>query len=294
MKFGHDPEENGLFPAVPDPENIDMSSYWIRDNYWVYRAGYNKEEIGKAFREIVRKHEGKIRDAIKSPPEEEWQHIHPRYDSELEEADGEWAWIQHDSVANLLEVMVEEGHDYEANLLLKYLESVDPIMLKGYGPWEDEKKSHAYSLASVARALRGAGKISQAYDFRHEAAEIIRDEEVELAQLMAALQLNREDLAEETAKEIEDEGYVGDYGVIRYEGDKWTGDTFDDIMAEPEWCFGLYYMYKATEDDKYLKRMKKIVDEFGEVPESFVDGAPNNNSPLIWAEALFAEAIDSE
>jgi len=281
MSFNYTPDDNGLFPATTTSENPDMQHYWIRDNYWIWRSGYYTEEIAEAFRYIIGNHEHKIREAIKTPPKEEWEHIHPRYDQDLMEIDGEWGWIQHDSVGNLLEVMVVHDHAYEANLLINYIRSTTPLITPGYGPWEDEKKRHSYSLACIWRGLYKAGLFEEAKQYKKD-AKLLAVQKKELEDLMAMVQLEAKGLAENAADIVE----TGEYGVTRYESDNWTGEDFS-AETEPEWPLGLCFMYMATGDNKYLNRLRDVEALFGAMPESVINDKPNTNTPLIWTEAMY-------
>lgn len=301
-EWEYEPDSNGMYPASTDTENSDMDKYWIRDNYFIYKAIGDKS-IPESFRRIVQEHQEKLREAafkhhmgeIESPSE----HLHPRFDEELEEIDGEWADFQIDSYANLLEVLSEEGYEKEAKEVYRYLRGINPLSTACFDLWEDDYGVHPYTLATVAKAYRSFS----------ENVEKIPEEDIELYEekvksmlpernlsSLLILYIDPEFVDEELEEEVIDEiePLTGEHGVARWEGDDWSGIDWT-AETEPEWNMGHLLRYLSRGDQKFFERQKEIKSKHGEMPESMVrfgDGKfyPNVNSPLLWTEALYAEA----
>jgi len=293
--FPFQPSQNGLYPATTSKQNPDMQYFWIRDNYWIYKSGISQQSIGEAFATIVRKHEHKIKCTINSRPCHEWEYIHPRYSENLEELDGEWGWIQNDCVGNLLEVLTLEGFEDEAELVFRYIKENNLYGVEGYGFWEDEKKIHGSSLAALYRGVscfqpQGWERVK----YQEQVMEIMRGKErVDLQDLTVLwpVQVVNDDLRKQIVYRVQEE-ILGEYGVKRYKGDDWNGECFEGVV-EPEWPIGLAYLYLITGEERFRSRLRELRDCFGCLPESFIEGEPNCNKPLIWSEALFYKVMNS-
>lgn len=291
--------QNGLYPAVPNPSNTDMNKFWIRDNYYIYKSEISKGEIGLGFKKIVEKHEDKIRYHSKQTPNYEHEHIHPRYNEDLTEVSGEWAWVQQDSVGNLLEVLTLEDHVKEAKLIYDYILNVGPV--QDYGPWEEGTRTwHPASLASLHRGLTVFQERFNniATPKHHELVDEInkllcttvknyRPDLELLIVLWPQMQLSKE-LEPLIIRKVM--SLVGTYGVRRWKHDHWTGNQWNQ-GTNPEWTFGLAFLYLVTGDERYLRRLQKIKKQYEKMPESFIDGEPNDNSPLLWAEAMYQNCV---
>lgn len=294
MAWKYEPDDNGLYPAVPDPENPDMKYYWIRDNYWIWKATREKS-IPEAFAEIVDNHAVEIRHTAMADDPADYHHIHPRYDENLEEIEGDWGWLQWDSVGNLLEVLSyatnsDEYGDYsrEADIVANYIDSFDFHVIPDHGMWEDGKDINPSSIAAVIRGFLEYGR-----SFEHPKLVEWREQMIRYMpqkNLSAATCLH---LADEVIppymkrlqiQHLED--LERDHGLIRYPGDRWDGEKWRE-GEEPQWVIGLGFMYLLTGERKYWERLKKLKKEYGELPESFIDGEPNGNQPLIWSEAMY-------
>lgn len=300
--FRFKPDQNGLFPAATETENEDMDKYWIRDNYFIYKATGEKS-IPEAFKEIVNRYEEKIEEAtikhLKDDINSSSEHLHPRFDERLNEIEGEWADFQIDSTANLLEILSEEGYEPEARKVYSYLRAVEPLTTECFDLWEHNHGIHPYTLATVAKAYRSFS----------ENVENIPEEDIELYEnriremmpernlsSLLVLYLEPEFIDSELKNEIlrETEELTGEHGVARWEGDDWSGNDWT-ADTEPQWNMGHLLRYLVNDEEDRFKRQKEIKEEHGSIPESMVrygDGVyrPNVNNPLLWAEALYTEA----
>lgn len=281
--FEYTPDENGLFPATT-ADNPEMNQYWIRDNYWIWRSGFYTEEIEQAFRKIVNKHEDKIKYHIENhPPEETWQHIHVKYDENLEEVTGNWAHDQLDTIGYLMDVL---GHSREGHLVKHYFDNVG--IFPGHGPWESGKtvKYHPYCIMKMRESLRkwyGQDKPVTKYLYRLSNRKYIKyRDDLELL-MMQTVNSENPILWQDPTAEL-----TTQFGVKRFEGDEWNGEEHA-AKTEPAWPLGLAFKYVVTEDEKYMRQLDKIHKRYGEIPELInpKTTAPGINSPLIWAEAMY-------
>ncbi len=280
-----------LFSAVPGPGL--MGRIWIRDNYWIYTScPQYRNQIFYGFESIVRKHESKILAAIESPPEFEYEHIHPVYNKDLTEISGPWGFIQNDSVGNLLEVLARAGSKY-SKLIYDYLIAIKFWECPDYGFWEETKEIHPSSIAACIRGL-------MEYDYQSGLKYENRPTEYDSAYKAMLKALPRIDLAtlsllyprQLVNKSIKHRilsdvfKLEGEWGVKRYLGDKWTGES-RTAETEPEWPLGFCFLYNITKEPEYLKKLDLIHDKFGYIPELMIDGKPGVNNPLNWAEFMY-------
>ena len=256
-----------------------MKHYWLRDNFFIWKSGSYREEIAEAFKNIVQKHREKIEILIdKGHLDHDWEFIHPRYDENLNEVEGEWAWKQLDSLYYLRTVLFENLYKDELDLIKKLHLTVDYDGM-GASIWEDAQdgfQEYDYALLEndyfplfynepnlshlIALYERGFNKDTPIY-FYNRVERIINRVQQELE---------------------------GEWGVARYKGDKWTGEDFS-ANTEYQWCMGFAYLYYLTGEEKYIEKLDKIYDKFGAIPESInpETGEANCNTPLLWASALY-------
>ncbi|MFW6173234.1 MAG: glycoside hydrolase family 15 protein [Elusimicrobiota bacterium] len=278
-----------LFPAVPGKGGM-MNRYWIRDNYYIYHAASDetKERIYKGFEKIVKKHEDNIRAAVENPPKEDYQHIHPVYNQDYNEIDGDWGFVQNDSVGNLLEVLARHNSPY-AELIYDYLMAIEWWKCPDFGMWEEgPKRMHVGSLAACIRGLEQYYKNDKVIEAIEKIDNIISNWKPDL-EFLSILYPRTKGFVDESSKKIIIElikPLMGEWGVKRYIGDRWNGAT-RTAETEPEWPLGFCFLYEITGDDYYLKRLDTIKNTFGYIPESIIDGKPNCNTPLNWAEFWF-------
>lgn len=324
IKFQHEPDDNGLFPAVDSTENPDMEKYWIRDNYWIWRAGYSQDSIAQAFNKIVQKHKYKIDyHCYREQPVRNYQHIHVRYDSDLSEVTGDWKHMQFDTLPYLIDMT---NLDNQLKII-DYLNAVG--VYPGFGPWEEgRRKYHPFSLAKFIET-------ADHWIYKHEDNEeltryvsvmrVLKRYAMELLNvlvtkyrpdielLMAGFCLKRvldrkenriigDNRAIETLvnRVVSNGGMMDYHGIRRYENDTWNGN----VNNEKEtwyWPLGLVYKGFISYDEDFgnlsdeLQGLKKVYSKFGCIPEMVRmtgDGLiSNGNMPLYWAEAM-ASALD--
>lgn len=284
MTFDYEPDDNGLYPAVPNPENPDMGKYWIRDNYWIWLATKD-DRIADAFAEIVNKHTDKIYSAINGKATEEYMHLHPRYDENLEEIDDDWAWVQWDSVGNMIEVLAQTGYEWEATLLMNYLEAIEFWKIPDHGMWEEEKDIHPSSMGAVIRGYKHLD-VNRKKVERLENVMLEHLPRTDMATYTLLFPMKLVPLEYEMKIINANRDLVGLFGCKRFEGDTWNGIDWT-TKAEPEWPIGLAYLYFITDRSFYKSTLKNIKQINGTIPESFINTESNTNDPLLWAEALF-------
>ncbi|MFB6203605.1 MAG: glycoside hydrolase family 15 protein [Candidatus Nanohaloarchaea archaeon] len=299
LEWPHEPDENGLYPATLNDENDDMQHYWIRDNYFIYRA-IGDERIPEAFAEIVDRHGEKIDAALEGDTVPAEDPLHIKYGRDLEEVNDEWGHFQIDSYAQMLEVLAENDYMDRAGKVHDYISEIDRFHWDE-GPWEnDHREEYAYSHAQVAKALqtyseKGGNVPQEQIDFHVEKVhELAPQEDLhDLLILYDEPDFVDEELRDEILMSVEP--LVGPHGVKRFRGDRWSGiHHYEEDREEPQWNFGHLLMYQVTGEDRYLKRQRQIREEHGGIPESMEDHGGeyrgNVNTPLLWAEALYFEA----
>ena len=276
---------NKLFPAVPGRKDV-MGNVWIRDNYYIYHSASDKtkKRIFRGFEEIVKKHQRKIEHCLLHPPKEDHEYLHPLYKPNLEEIDHEWGFIQNDAIGNLLEILSIHRSRY-AQLVYDYLMKIKFWECPDYGMWEEGPKR--IQTASINACIKGI----LAFKFQRPDVKI-------LPEIYTALHKAKEKEADLSLLTLHDHSLleqvkplIGKYGVKRYLGDKWNGETRDEEV-EPEWCFGLAFLYQITGDKKYLDKLDEIHEQVGYIPEMMINGEPNINTPLNWAEAMYRGISD--
>ena len=250
-----------------------MKHYWLRDNFFLWKSGYYRDEIAEAFKNIVQKHREKIEILIdKGHLDHDWEFIHPRYDENLDEVEGEWAWKQLDSLYYLSKVLNYNNETKEGLLIEKVMREVN---FNGMGAsiWEDADDTfHGYDYALMEYEIR-----PMLYEKPNLSHLVVVNE----------FTTTRSKLAEKIVDKVQEE-LEGEYGVARYKGDKWTGEDFS-ANTEYQWPMGFAYLYYLTGEEKYIEKLDKIYDKFGAIPESInpETGEANCNTPLLWASALY-------
>jgi len=300
--FHFQPHENGLLPAVPHgkTENKDMEGYWIRDNYWVWRNGFHRESIAKAFVNIFDRYEKLI----------EQQEVFPVRFDEGYEQNKEWGNFQVDSYANLLEVLAVHGYTERAEKMRKHV--LKNVSQKDRSIWEEREDYHPYTFGCVARALSKLSEVSdkvsqhQVEGYEDVAIVLMKQGRPDLQNLFLPLLRKRFydvrcDIVANTSC------LLGRKGVRRYKYDKWDGVSHSLRGTNKhgvEWILGYlammeylpYYPLDKGYGEDVLGAVNEIHYEVGEegLPESFysVTGEPNSNQPLIWAEAMYHGDLD--
>lgn len=321
---------SGLFMASAPDVTTGYNKAWLRDNFFMTLGFQVAEEWGpvrsaaKALLQILCKHQDKIRWAIEHTPHEAWQFIHARYHPiTLEEYHEPWGNKQNDAVGEILHLLaacecspqsvVETDREREMlQLLVDYLHSIEYWNCPDSGIWEEDQELHASSVGAALAGLRAAralpyitipdGAIAQG-----EAAlrDLLPRESkrkfVDLALLSLRYPFNVV-TDEECRKIIKNVEYfnVRDRGVIRYRGDRYYNKNDDGVSEEAEWTMGLPWLAIIHADlghreraEYYLEKTHQAKDARGRLPELYYSHTdiPNENSPLGWAESLYAVAL---
>ena len=284
--FNYQPAKNGLYPAVPfnTTKNKDMEGYWIRDNYWIWRTNIGNNKFGTAIKNIFDAYKDLIKIGKVFPV---------KYDKIPYIQIKEWSNFQLDAYANMLEVLAQHREKEKVKEMMKYVLKLYPK--KESGIWEEEKKYNPYSFACLARAFRKVDELdifdskALASRFENIALTLVKGGEPDLQNLLLPLMTkqffkHRQEIVAETLP------LMGEHGVKRYEGDRWSG-VERDLESEPEWTLGYlamkhYMPMFPVAGGTVGEKAEGYEDLENGVPESFIDGEPNENQPLIWAEAL--------
>lgn len=302
---------NGLFPAAVNSKSELMNKcFWIRDNYYIYLAVRPKikKKIISAFQDIVDylDYLGKF----KFKPTQDWMYIHPRYDKNLKEISGPWAWVQNDCAGNLLEILSDARDKKRGRLIVDYLETIEYWRCPDFGFWEEEPKEvRSSSLAACIRGLEKYHKkiqktkkptknFKELIEKGYESLEFLLPNETKtrlydlaLLSLIYPKQIISKDIKE---KIIQNTNLFleGLKGVKRYIGDVWDGKEKSlGKYKEMQWTMGLPWLYLCTKETEYLRRAIKIKQEFKTMPEGIIDNLPNSTPHLLWSEAMYGLAI---
>ncbi len=324
---------NGLFAASAKNVKTGYNRIWLRDNIYTSLSleGWDEQALRNVYWKIfdvLRKFECKIDKAIETKPTNKQDYIHPIYTPELEEIDTEWGFKQNDSIGLFIFKVadltlkgvdvVRDKKDYEIlQKLVKYLDSIMYWRDLDNGMWEENEEVHASSVGACLAGL----KLIQHCIFRFDKFNrrivvprelIVRGEETLKALLpresptkevdMALLSLVypygivNEKMRNIILKNVE-EKLARKKGVIRYAGDKYYNKN-----GEAEWTMGLAWLaviYKKLGNkakyQNYLKKTLEVMNANGELPELYYANSNehNENTPLGWAQSLFAVAMRS-
>ena len=312
--------KNGLYPASVGSENRIMRNYgWVRDTRFIFDAVSedSRNKIISAFQTIVDKikEKGKF-DYSNTDWSQDWVHIHPLYDENLEEkTEVGWGYVQNDSVGNVLEIFSEARDEGRARLIVDYLDEVEYWVCPDYGFWEEgPKQVRSSSLAACIRGLESYqrnfkmdSKVRRKTDSMIDSGYMAlckilpwetegRKSDMALLSLLYPGRLDEGVITSKMKQYIlknimplladNDTGRI--FGVKRYIGDKWDGKSNSLIGGnEMQWTMGLPWLYLATGNEKYLERARELKKEFGTLPEGFIGGKPNCTPCLLWAEAIY-------
>ena len=83
---------------------------------------------------------------------------------------------------------------------------------------------------------------------------------------------------------------VQSHGINRYWGDDYYRSKKDGASAQWQWDFWVSIVYSQRHDiEKALSWFKRGVERItrdGYVAEAYVDGEPNDHTPLAWMHAM--------
>ena len=316
---------SGLFVASPSART-GYFKVWLRDNCYVAlgfdRCGDHETatKIMHGILDILQKHKDKIVWATKNKPTEPYQFIHARYHPDtLEEFHEPWGNKQNDAIGLIL-YMIGDMHlrhggvlrgkdDIEMmQLLVNYLENIVYWEMPDNGMWEESEELHASSIGACVAGLMQIEyhvkvplelieKGYQALDELLPRESKSRFCDLALLSLIYPYNILKPSQEHEIVKNVE--YYLKkNFGVIRYRGDKYYS-LDSNGHQEAEWTMGypwLAIIYEQMGDHASalddLCATKRLLHEGG-LPELYYSGTktPNDNSPLAWAEAMYAIAL---
>lgn len=297
--------ENNLFPAAIGSKNELMNKYfWLRDNYYIYLAlnSTSKLKIIKAFQKIV--DYNKKLEKFDYTPLIDPKHFHPVYNEKLEEISEGWTFVQNDSVGNILEILSEAKDKYRADLIIRYLATIEFWSCPDSGFWEEGKELRSSSLAACLRGLESYKnnfgdnkKTGEMLNKGYKSLKSIlpnetptRSSDLALLSLIYPGKLDHNIITKDLKQKIIENVIVllRDYGVLRYFGDKWNGiDWSLGEGKEMQWTMGMPWFYLCTGQKEYFEKAREIKLRYGTMPEGIVDGKPNCTSCLLWSEAMY-------
>jgi phosphorylase kinase alpha/beta subunit len=307
----------------------DYGYCWIRDSYYimrpflkidqkVYKKGY--ESLCKYISTLDEKYDSKTDWLIKKGRDgvNNMEFIHPRfYADSLNEITSEWGNTQVDSLGYLILGLAEakksgmyiNGSAKCIDTLLNVLDAIRYWDCPDSGHWEENVELHSSSIGIVVDAISHLKEVAEhphIENLLNKGREALTNllpresptKRVDLAQAaIACMPFNtlpeviRDRIVDDISYSLERE-----HGAIRYHGDTY----YQTNSKEMEWTFwfaykGLYYSnigdHKAASN--YLGKLVEIYKENnGNIPEGYVDGNPNPNTPLGWTVALMIELID--
>lgn len=320
---------SGLFRASNAQVSTGYDKAWFRDN--IHEA-MGLEAVGDwggvlriyaALFAILHKHKEKIEWACANKPTQGWQYIHARYNPEtLEEYWEGWGNMQNDmvglflfKVGDLMRKGVPVAKDKEdlemAQMLVRYLQSLEYFHDSDNGMWEEYDEIHASSVGNCVAGLKSVSDlVSVPHELIQRGLEALESllpsesatKQCDLAQLSLIYPCNivNESQRKKILENIEGT-LVRSNGVVRYEGDyyynarKHESDSL--IGTEAEWVFGFPWLARIYKDDPYkynlyIEKTKSVMTPEGYLPELYLaSGRPNENVPLGWTEAMFLVAM---
>jgi len=321
---------SGLFMASALNVSTGYNKAWLRDNYFMtlgFQVCGEWEPVraaGKGLLQILCKYQDKIKWAIEHEPQEAWQFIHARYHPvTLEEYHEPWGNKQNDAVGEVLHLLaacefsshnvIETDREREmVQLLVDYLANIKYWESPDSGIWEEDQEVHASSVGACIAGLKAAevlsyvavpnGLIERGQETLHTL--LPRESEHKFSDLsLLSLQYPFNILSNEECRSVVKniEYYnLRDRGVIRYRGDHYYNSNSDGVSEEAEWTMGLPWLAIIYADlgepeqaEHYLAKTMKVQDKNSNLPELYYaqTDKPNENSPLGWAESLFAVAL---
>ncbi len=307
---------DGLYVASP---SNTYHYIWIRDNCYIALSELDGthgryEQTYHALLDIFRKYEWKLAYHSVHKPKEVYEYIHPRYHAETkEEVWGPWGNAQNDAIGAFLfgvgeglrrrrKMFRDESDVKIVSLLIKYLQTIEFWQDADNGIWEENRELHA---SSVGACTAGLLSIQPYFDVDisiikkglHALFDLLPREsasheyDLALLSLVYPYRLLPEALARTVVRQVETQ-LLRQRGVIRYKGDEY----YVDGGQEAEWCMGLPWLGlchlllgNVDKAHHYLHRVHQVMTPEGAVPELYLarQGAPNENTPLGWANALY-------
>mgnify|MGYP001090911958 CR=1 FL=1 len=310
-------DEKGAFLAA---SSEDYHACWMRDqlyaNFAYYFLGeHEKFKIGiRVVFDMLHNARAKIEQVVTHPPQNITEYIHAKYSHDtLMEITNDWGHHQVDAVGQFLWMVafaekngvpvVETEDDRQMlQLIIQYLIAVKYWEYPDNGMWEEWMELHTSSLGAAVAGLRLAKEVGLAVIPESMIAAgnatlftILPNEtplrEQDLAQLSLMWPYELVSFADEDAilERIERE-LIQERGVNRYLDDNYYRS---DNGVSAEWCFGFFWLslvyIRRSDREKALywfERGMSTMTPEGDLPELYLNGAPNPNTPLAWTHSL--------
>ena len=310
-------DDKGAFLAA---NSDDYHACWMRDQLYANFAYFYLGEIDKftvgihIVFDMLHNAREKIEAATCNPPKAIYEYIHAKYCHQtLGEITDDWGHHQVDAVGQFL-YMVGFAHQNGINvvrndddrdmlqLLVAYLTSVRYWEYPDNGMWEEWMELHTSSigaavkglelikkqrLAVVTDALIREGRTALFSILPNETP--LRNQDMAQLSLMWPYNLLPQDIEDIVLHRIETH-LIQSKGVNRYLDDNYYRS---DNGISAEWTMGFFWLalvhHKRGEivQAKYwFCRGMKTMTEEGDLPELYVNGEPNPNTPLAWSHSL--------
>jgi GH15 family glucan-1,4-alpha-glucosidase len=212
--------------------------------------------------------------------------------------------------------------------IIWYLYSIRWYEDPDFGVWEEGPELHSSSIGSVLAGLMSVRKhvdearvparfIEQGKDALRKALpreSASRPYDMAQLSLIWPYKVLDADTRAVVLDNIE-RNLVRENGLIRYPGDRYYNADYKNLLGnEAEWPMGFGWLAvvhaKIAEEAQakgdvlgaiehlkkshhYVKRTEKTMRDGYNIPELFTNGAPNTNTPLGWAQAMYIIAVQA-
>ena len=310
-------DEKGAFLAA---NSDDYHACWMRDqlyaNFAYYFTGeHDKFVVGMhVVFDMLHNARGKIEEATVNPPKAIHEYIHAKYcHKNLTEITDDWGHHQVDAVGQFL-YMVGFAHQNGINvirndddrdmiqMMVAYLTSVRYWEYPDNGMWEEWMEMHTSSIGAAVKGLEMVKKtriaiVSDALINKGRTTLFsilpnetpLREQDMAQLSLMWPYNMLPGDIEDVVLDRIESR-LIQSMGVNRYLDDNYYRS---DNGISAEWTMGFFWLSivyaERGERDiaiEWFKRGMNTMTPEGDLPELYVNGAPNPNTPLAWSHSL--------
>lgn len=310
-------DEKGAFLAASGP---DYHACWMRDQLYANFAYYYLGEydkfvtgVGVVFSMLHNARE-KIERATCNPPQNVHDHIHAKYAHDtLMEMTNNWGHHQVDAIGQFLHMVafaetrgltvLHTKEDTEmVQLLVSYLSSVRYWELPDNGMWEEWMELHTSSIgAAVAglSAVKEAGLAVVPDALIQEGQNVLfsilpnetplREQDMSQLSLMWPYNIVPREIADIMLYRITTK-LIQSQGVNRYLDDNYYRS---DNGVSAEWTMGFFWLAivyaqrgAQAQAMMWFKRGMQTMTAEGDLPELYINGKPNPNTPLAWSHSL--------
>ena len=305
--------DTGAIMAAPSSA---YRTFWIRDQLYcalALRHAGQHEEATRAFG-IVLGVLRRYRHKIQHGPWEGYPHrysgyLHCKYREDLEEVTDDWGHHQLDAIGLLfytaaeMRYVLQEEDLSNLRFLVRYVETARYWCDPDIGMWEENCDPHASSIGAVVNGLRSLRSLVEVPEWLIEEGQqalgrLLPNEsqyhttDLALLSLVWPHRILLGDNAIAVIERVESE-LVRPHGTVRYIGDRYAGpDKWTAESVEPEWPMGFFWLSICRaitggreQSREWLRRGLHEATEHSYLPEMYVAGAPNDNTPLAWAHA---------